>query len=74
LKKPSQFSEKSTEQVCRYSSGKFKFSAEATPLQLEIEAVLKGIESFEFFLRNKPFTLRTGCQAIVNFYNKRNEK
>jgi hypothetical protein len=27
-----------------------------------------------FFLRNKPFTLRTDCQAIVKFYNKRNEK
>jgi Reverse transcriptase-like len=60
--------------VCRYSSENFIFNIKATPLQLEIEAVLKGIESFEFFLRNKPFTLRTDCQVIVKFYNKKNEK
>jgi hypothetical protein len=60
--------------VCRYNSGKFKFSIEATPLQLEIEVVLKGIESFKFFLRNKLFILRTDCQAIVKFYSKKMRK
>ena len=44
--KPSQYSEKSTERICRYSSGKYKEKGQFSFLDFEILGVINAINSF----------------------------
>lgn len=53
LKKPLKYSSSSTEQVCRYASGKYKEKGNLTSLDYELLAVIYTFEAFALFLVGK---------------------
>ncbi|KAK3169190.1 hypothetical protein Dsin_000188 [Dipteronia sinensis] len=64
----------STERICGYASGKYtQKDIRLTSLDYELIAVINALHKFRIHLF-KPFTVRTDCQAIVELYNKQNEK
>lgn len=71
--RPSKDSSPSQEKISRYCSGVYKTAI--TTIDIEIMACIYTLEKFRIFLYSKnDFTLRTDCIAIVNFYNKINNK
>ncbi|AXS67831.1 ORF3 [Dioscorea nummularia-associated virus] len=71
--RPSQQDSPSTEKISRYCSGSYKSAISA--IDAEIMACIYVLDKFKIFLyEKKEFTLRTDCIAIVNFYNKLNNK
>lgn len=74
LCKPNKYSDKKTERVCRYASGKFKVKVESA-IEAELCGVIEALNNFRLFLIGKSeFTLRTDCEAIVSFQGKKNER
>ena len=73
LSKPTEYSAKSTEKICRYASGKYKEKGNLASIDCEILGVINAINSFRLWLF-KPFTVRTDCEAIVKFHKLLNEK
>ena len=71
--KPHKYSPKLEEQICRYTSGKYKLKA-INNTDREILAVINAINAFRLYLGFKEFTVRTDCEAICRYYNKVNSK
>ncbi|KAK3184727.1 hypothetical protein Dsin_032013 [Dipteronia sinensis] len=64
----------SNERICGYASGKYsQKDVRLTSLDYELIAVINALHKFRIHLF-KPFTVRTDCQAIVELYNKQNER
>ena len=75
IKKPNEFSSKSLEKICRYTSGTFKEKGYLTSLDYEILAIIYILENFALFiLSKKQITIRTDCEAIVKFSDTKNER
>ena len=73
--KPNKYSPKIKEQICRYSSGQYREKGVTSSIDQEILAVNYVLDSFRLFLLNKKEILvRTDCEAIVKFFNSRNNK
>lgn len=71
LCKPHKYADKSSEKICRYSSGIYKEKGNITSIDAELLAINYALDSFEFFIiSKKEITIRTDCEAIVSFYNK----
>lgn len=67
--KPKKKDPRSMEKVCAYASGKFPVLK--STIDAEIHACMETVESLKIhYLDKKEITLRTGCQAIISFYNK----
>ncbi|CAM0147943.1 unnamed protein product [Urochloa decumbens] len=63
---------RSTEQICRYASG--KFSKPKSTIEAEICGVLSSLEKFRLYYINKAeITVRTDSAAIERYYNKSTE-
>ena len=74
-RKPHKYSPRNEEEVCRYSSGLFREKGLNSSIDMEILAVIYGLNSFRLFLINKnEILVRTDCEAIVSFYKNRNDK
>lgn len=71
--KPHKYSPKIEEQICRYSSGKYKEKNLTSSIDYELLAVIYSLDSFRLFLlRKKEILVRTDCEAIVKFYENKN--
>ena len=58
--------------VSRYDSRAYNTVVSST--DIEILAVIKALGKFKIFvISSKEFTLRTDCQAIISFYDKKAE-
>lgn len=67
--KMAKFDPRSTECICAYASGKFPVIK--STIDAEIHACMETLKALKiYYLDQKEITLRTNCQAIVNFYNK----
>ncbi|AEC49881.1 polyprotein [Banana streak UL virus] len=63
---------RSTEQICRYASG--KFAKPKSTIEAEITGVLQSLEKFRLYYIDKAeITVRTDSSAIERFYNKSTE-
>ncbi|AEC49884.1 polyprotein [Banana streak UM virus] len=72
LWKKSKNDPKSTEQICRYASG--KFAKPKSTIEAEISGVLCSLEKFRlYYLDKAEITVRTDSGAIERFYNKSTE-
>ncbi|AEC49877.1 polyprotein [Banana streak UI virus] len=70
--KKSKADPRSTEQVCRYASG--KFNKPKSTIEAEIFGVLNSLEKFRLYYIDKAeITVRTDSSAIEKFYNKSTE-
>lgn len=71
LRKQSKYDSKSSESICRYTSGKYKEKGHLTSLDYEILAIIYCLDSFMLFICNKQeITIRTDCEAIVKYSHK----
>lgn len=69
--RPNKYSSKKDEKLCAYNSGQFKEKGQRSSIDLEVLAVIYGLNSFRIYIINKPEVLvRTDCEAIVKFYQK----
>jgi len=74
-RKPNKYSSKKEEELCRYSSGKYKEKGILNSLDQEILAVGYGLDSFRLFLiSKKEILVRIDCEAIVKFHNNQHSK
>lgn len=72
--KPHKYSHSREERLCRYASGKYH-NERISGIDAEVIAILKGLDSFKFFLGGKTeLTVRTDCEARVKFDKQTNEK
>lgn len=70
--KPKRFDPKPTEKICAYASG--KFSPLKSAIDGEMHAAMEGLEAFKIhYLDKQEITLRTDCDAIIQFFNKTNQ-
>ena len=61
------------EKLCRYCSGTFNdYQKNLSSTNLEIEAIILVLEKFQLFLNQEKFTLRTDCENIKKFFEKKN--
>ena len=75
LAKPHKYSAKNTENICRYSSGKYKKKGNISSIDAEVLAIIYAIDSFRILIiSKKEITIRTDCEAAVKFYKLKNEK
>lgn len=69
------YSSKQEEKICAYQSGKFKEKGNKASINVEILAVIYGLNTFRIYILNKPeILIRTDCEAIVKFHQKINDK
>ncbi|KAF2925652.1 hypothetical protein DAI22_06g068400 [Oryza sativa Japonica Group] len=71
--RPTKYSSKSEEKVCRYASGSYKLKTVGNT-DREILAIINAINAFRLYLGFKEFTVRTDCEAICRYYNQLNSK
>jgi ribonuclease HI len=71
--RPTKFSAKSEEKICRYASGSYKLKT-VNNTDREIMAIINAINAFRLYLGFKEFTVRTDCEAICRYYNQLNSK
>ena len=61
------------EKLCRYCSGTFnEYQKNLSSIDLEIEAIILVLEKFQLFLNQEQFSLRTDCENIKKFFEKKN--
>nr|CAE02744.2 OSJNBa0006B20.7 [Oryza sativa Japonica Group]CAH67571.1 H0315A08.1 [Oryza sativa] len=71
--RPTKFSAKSEEKICRYASGSYKLKT-VNNTDREIMAIINAINAFRLYLGFKEFTVITDCEAICRYYNQLNSK
>jgi ribonuclease HI len=71
--RPTKYSSKSEEKVCRYASGSYKLRTVGNT-DREILAIINAINAFRLYLGFKEFTVRKDCEAICRYYNQLNSK
>ena len=75
LSKDNKYGNKSTEKICRYSSGTYKEKGYMTSLDYEILAIIYVLETFKLFIiSQKEITVRTDCESIVKYIDNKKEK
>ena len=60
--------------MCAYQSGKFKQKGNKASIDVEILAVIYGLNSFRIFFNKPEILIRTDSEAILKFHQKINDK
>jgi hypothetical protein len=68
--KLNKYSPKIEEKICKYASGTYKVKT-VNNTDREILTIIHGLNAFRLYLGFKEFTVRTDCEAICRYYNKK---
>ena len=75
IQKPSKDSSKDKEEIAIYTSGKFiEIEGRKSSIELEILGIINSLNSFNLYIQNDTFTIRTDCKNIIDFYKKVQKK